>query len=410
MSAVLNELETIYEESANFSNPHTVRDTGFNQAITMTLIHKLFLRLREDPMACHNDLIRLYVDGKRKKRFGEEAFLDALPELGTDLNEWMEAHFAKQDFLIFINYSGSWNNEFASLFANLARPIINKYPPLSLTLETHLILGRYKSTPFGVHIDDENDRVIHFHISGEEKYLHLWQKDDFHKLTGSYDFMEDMEPIAEHKVTHPISPGSSFVLPAEYYHVGESPDISVVAALALSKISKKKLVTYVMDEAKSEITQRINSDVDFSHFDPEPILSDFENDTFYEGLTFKSVFLNALERYTCCRNSNLHFVERPLIEDNQSFGDDQVLTKKAPFNIDFCVQGERLYLYSRGHRFTVKAYPLIESLCAFIKDNDKFTLKTVMDNCEGLPAGIVRKIINWLVSTSGISVTEMRLA
>jgi len=397
-------IEDLYEQSNHFAVPTLKNIPSFIENFTTKEIHKLLIRIKDDPLACHRDLIRLYIDGKRKKRFSEKAFLADLPDLEIDLNKWLEIYFEGKDFLLFINYSGSWSNELAVLLANFSAPLLEKFLPLSLSLESHVIIGRYQTTPFGVHIDDPNDRVIHFNLSENEKYLHLWDKEKYKKLTGSFDYIENMDEIQESRQTYRIKKNDAFVLPAAFYHVGESPEISTVFVLALTKLSKKDLIARVMNEMKNDLVDSVLSDVDYSHFETEEILEGMLEEKFLTlSKSFHDCFLSALEKYKAKVKSNQYFVEMPLMIKNSSSFElykFNILEKEIPFNIEYTAANNKIYLYARGHKFVCKARQSIINFIEHLKKEKVFFLKDLFKIEKNLSHDFKVKLINWLVSTS----------
>ncbi|MBY0273602.1 MAG: hypothetical protein K2X02_09425 [Alphaproteobacteria bacterium] len=409
--AVGNSLvEDLYNQSKCFSSPIVKNIPNFIKKFTIKELHKLLIRIKDDSLACHRDRIRLYVDNKRKKPFGEKAFLADLPDPNMDLNKWLEGYFDKKDFLLFINYSGSWSNELATLLADFSAPLLEKFSPFSLSLESHIIIGRYKTTPFGVHIDDPNDRVIHFNLSDNEKYLHLWDKEKYRELTGSFEYIENMNDIQEYKTTYTIKKNDAFVLPAAFYHVGESPKISIIFALALTKISKKDLILKIVDEMKDDLIKSISSDIDYAHFEDEEVLKGVLEEEFLTvNKSFNDHFSTSLKKYKAKVKSNRCFVEKPLIikkEISIELNENTIFTKIKPFNIEFFVINNKIYLYARGHKFSCKEHPSIIKFIEYLKKEDTFLFKELLKIDEVLNHAFVDKLVRWLVSTSAFKLSS----
>lgn len=404
-----NIMEKLWKNSKSFSTPFVSNEMEFVSKIGLNNIHELLFQMGKDPHAYHDDKIRLYINGTRKKRFYEKKFLESVPKLCANLTVWLNNYFLENEFLIFVNYSTSWSKKLSVLFANLAKPVIDLYPPGSLSLETHLIIGRYQTTPFGVHVDDPNDRVIHFNLSNTPKHLHLWEIEKFFELTGSYEFIEHMDSIKKHKTTYTMQKGDAFVLPASYYHVGESPELSIVAAISLTKLSKGDILDRVLTVVSDDIKAGFSTDKEPNNFEPNCAIDALRKEPFLqENSLFKNVFRAALDKYNARVKSNMYFVEKPQIKTTLNLDaileEDMQFKKTSPFNIQFVENDGRITLYSRGYQFECNAHHEVLRIIGKIRETSEFYVSDLLKIINNIRPKFVTIIVNWLYCTGSLEV------
>jgi len=293
--------------------------------------------------------LRVYVDGARRKGNYERALLQSIAGDGTLVSRLDE--FCSSEFLAFVNKAGTWSEPIFRRFARLAAPFVDRHPPSSLSLELHLIAGRYSSTPFGAHLDERNDRVLHFNLGPGTKTLHLWDRATYVACHG--DDSRCYEPARLLPAATPYAlpaDRSVFHLPAERFHVGSSPELSLTLSLAVTKRSRRDFIGDLGKRMTTALERTLTSDVSFADFSPEAVVQTADRLSRAAPGDTSAWIDEAVQDAMLLARSNLSFTDlpEPRRTATAELRDSAVLRRADPFPILVAERGDTLTLFLRG--------------------------------------------------------------
>ena len=197
---------------------------------------------------------RVYIGGRRASPFEGKRFIDQIASY-SDIRRvpWNDLTNGAP-FLIFVNSASLFSRTMESATRNLLGKFCDRFEPDGVSIEHHIIIGQYSETDFGVHVDDAADSVCHFNLGPANKEMVLWPREPFLERYGTNPTRPLCETGLEGAARHEMPVGSCFFLPADYYHVGRSPEgVSVVAAIALSRQTSEEQFAAVHREIKNAI-------------------------------------------------------------------------------------------------------------------------------------------------------------
>lgn len=300
---------------------------------------------------------RLYHRGAQINVFEAKCIVERICRNYASLDQvdW-DSIFGEGDFLFFINHAALYSVKLLAASRQFVGDFAERFEPGGLSIEHHLIIGRYKETPFGVHLDDPTDRVFHFNLGPSEKRMSLWPREAFID-----DYKHDMaRPIDQvsfdGSTTYNIPAGSCFFLPANYHHVGASDaGVSILVALAFSRQSESLLLAEALSEMREWIPERLS---------PHSYYRDFKGETYSPDVLLGAYddfsLVAASQHARAKRKSNGSFTEvHPLIFSpvTELVGNYLLVEDRRPLPVK---QGEIIYIYSAGHQ-AILATPALVS-------------------------------------------------
>lgn len=330
-------------------------------------VHDLLVALGRGSEYDRARALRVYVLGARRKGNYERSFLRSIAGEGSlfaRLNE-----FCSSEFLAFVNKAGTWSEPIFRRFARLAAPLVDGHPPSSLSLELHVIIGRYAFTPFGIHLDERNDRVLHFNLGPGTKILHLWDRETYLRCNGDDSRCYEPARLLPEGTPYALAPDNSvFHLPAERFHVGSSAELSVTLSLAVTKRSRLDFVGDVGKRMTKILERSVESDVSFADFAPEEVVQsgDLLARTAH-GATSDWIDEVVQDAMLLAR-SNLGFTDLPALRPTSTdeLRASAILRRADPFPILAAERGDHMTLFLRGRaarmRRAASVLDLIEEL------------------------------------------------
>ncbi|MEG1312702.1 MAG: hypothetical protein RSD40_00130 [Bacilli bacterium] len=388
-----NYFSYIYDRiTENFSRPFIDREV--NHPYNNEHVWECLKNIANSPQSRITHNCRLYQRGRQVGIFDAKCKIEQVCNFDSlEMVKWDDV-FGKDDFLIFINHAAIYSRDLLEASRQFIGNFTEHFEPYGISIEHHLIIGRYSETPFGVHVDDPTDRVFHFNLGPSEKYIHLWSRKVFMKLYHN-DSARPLESVSlEKSESYEIPVGGCFFLPADYHHVGKSiKDVSVVVALAFSRLSESLLLNEALSELKKKFPVKISPLSYYSNFSIEVDSPDklFEA---YDDFGLTSASLHAVTR----RKSNGCFTEvHPLsmISIIELEGYYVLIDNRRPLYIR---QNKVLYIYAAGHQIILSKSILIKEFF-YILQQKEFSIPPLYGG-ESLDFMQVIALRAWLVMTN----------
>lgn len=311
--------------------------------------------------------LRVYMQGSRRKGDHERAFLRSIAGDGTLLSRLDE--LCSSEFLAFVNNAGTWYEPIFRRFARLAAPLVESAPPSSLGLELHVIIGRYSFTPFGIHLDERNDRVLHFNLGPGEKILHLWDRETYLRCNGDDSRCYEPARLLPEATPYALAPDNSvFHLPAERFHVGSSAELSITLSLAVTKRSRLDFIGDVGKRMTRILERSVESDVSFADFAPEEVVQSGARLARTAPGATSDWMEEVVQDAMLLARSNLGFTDLPELRPTPTdeLRASALLRRADPFPILAAERGDHVTLFLRGRaarmRRAASVLDLVEEL------------------------------------------------
>lgn len=327
-----------------FSAPHVTLDAPHPYTYDMALACLRSIADGEQSRITRN--CRIYVEGSMLCPFASLELVRGIVG-NDDMREvdWSKL-FGSRDFLIFINRAAQYVPEMLVASKAFVGGFDGRFGPSGISIEHHLIIGRYTETSFGVHIDDPTDRVFHFNLGPNAKSMSLWPRSEFLAAYGG-DVARLRRNVNHAKpATYVMPPGSSFFLPADYHHVGSSENgVSIVVALAFSRQTENLLLSEALRELRQLVPSRVDGWDFYRDFN-----ANFEHDE-VEGLVrYDRVGLQTAHRHALARrrsNNSFEEITELKLPSLEAAAGEYVWSNTPVETVE---DNEGLYLYSSGHR------------------------------------------------------------
>lgn len=394
-----NLIDDIYNSTKEFSCPK-IFDINSDIVLPNIIdIHELLLNCKMEKSRARLSNIRLYVNGRRKERFQEKKFLADIPDLKQDIITWLYQYFGSDEFLLFINFAGGWSDSLLNKNAKITSHYFQNNPPSTVSFENHVIIGRYFQTPFGVHLDDVVDRVIHFNLGPGDKNIILWDPECYLEKTGGYDFKDNYLPIQDCGKQYNFMKNQGFFLPSNYFHIGQSVnDISICTAIALSKLLPKDIINGILHELSLEINkqQKICSTTDFR-------LNQIEADVFncIESHFNKMPNLIKLsrDRYLARLKSNAGYTDKVILRNSHEINNITLAKRAETFKPILNIYQSHLDIFSLGRLLTIPNVENIDKITEIINSDTFCITPTSSEHKLTSSQKYFNNIKKWLVKT-----------
>ncbi|EGU57562.1 hypothetical protein VINI7043_07100 [Vibrio nigripulchritudo ATCC 27043] len=306
----------------------------------------------------------------------------------SSLEEWGSSIFKGNKYGVVFNRCEKWNDELTCKIATVIKDIYKNVILDDVKFEITLFIGNYGWTPFGVHIDDKNSSVIHFHLGPGSKKMFTWKQDNFIKLTGSNRSFFEPEKILKDADSVCINSNDIFILPPNKYHIGYTPEFSVAIAVAVIDDNTKKRNANALKWAisnESWVTKNIEKRI---------VLNEFIKKSY--------------KSFDLAKKSNFCFQDPPRMLDIQSKNIEHhsklVLCK--PFKIYLNkIDKNKIEIYFRGRSITVNHSKEVENMIKIINRGYPFSIINLFEELCKEKESIV-DILKVLLSGRAIKIYE----
>lgn len=394
----MNIISEIYKKSSKFNDPYIEDTFSFSDYYCVNDVAQLIANMRGLYSISDLKNIRIYIKNQMLNYFDVRRFLEAIPTREEGFVEFLESYFGNKEFLIFINNAGTWSEQILSTSAQLCKKFIESFPKNSLSIEHHIIIGRYSRTPFGVHIDDSDDRVLHINLGPGSKSLSLWDKDDYINANGNAHFVEEDTAISHLASSYEFKPGQGFLLPARFYHIGSSTnEISIGVVLAFTKKNATSIFDQICAEFKKVTASIKLRDFSYDDFELGDINRSFVH-AFDECTNIEEISLSDLIEITTLREwSNLCFVEKPILDYSQLLSINSHFLIKEPFSVEQYRDRRGCHFFSRGYGLSISDSVTVQKIEELLADKSFDLCIDKEGDIRSLNA--IDKFKIWLVAT-----------
>jgi hypothetical protein len=394
----MNIISNVYEKSLKFDQPYIEDVFNFSRYYCLNDVAQLFISFKNIQDSSQISNIRIFVNNRGLRKLDVQKFIEAVPVKQESFIKFLESYFGNEEFFIFINNAGLWSEKILSTSAQLCKGFIESFPKNSLSIEHHIVIGRYSKTPFGVHLDDAVDRVFHINLGPGSKSFSLWDKNDYVAATGSIHFIDDYAEISHLASNHEFGAGQGFLLPARFYHVASSiNEISVGVALAFTKKTAELVSNQIYAEFKKVAAQVNLKDISYDNFE----LSDINKllvRAFDECADIRKTSLFDLVEMATLRSwSNMCFVEKNELDYSQLRGVNGRFSIKKPFSVEQYRDKRGCNFFARGHGLLIKDSVTVQRIEKLLSD-ESFDLCIDSENDIHSLDGIDKFKI-WLVAS-----------
>lgn len=404
------------DKNENFSNSCVIKDS-FNvedQIILYNGVTETLYRRINDSML--NKGFRLWLEGEQvNNKLTEDIFKQNPPKNEEDMVEYCERIFNKK-FGIIMNNNEAFSNQLASRIYEMLEPLfeIAGIPPLGN--EITVFIGNYGWTPLGIHKDHKGENVIHFHLGPGRKQIYTWDDAEYEKLVGKNVYNnKNIEPILNKATKHDFGTGDIFYMPWYENHVGYTEDISIGVSLWFKSTDN-------YDYSKKIIQHFISQFLPIDNKIIPPQINYLENHDTYEN--FKNIIFSSLDKteyalddflkkiyldYKHTLISNGGWSTVPL-ENNIEILEDDFLKEKTitivkPFKIIFeNYKNEKLYIFVRGNRISIKFFNDFVVLIEHLNKNEKLAINKLLENIS-IPEEPFLYVVLLLYKFNGISIS-----
>lgn len=330
----MNNIYDIFKKSNQFDEPKKF-NSSYNP-YNIEYINKVLDGILVSSNNKINKNCRIYIDGSLKNPFESLEILNEIVKKQIENVDW-DKLFDGKEFLFFINFAG----EFSEDLLNKSKEYFNGYfNEGDHLIEHHIIFGKYSQTSFGIHIDDANDRVIHYNIGQSSKTLFLKDFDSYVSKYGESDMYYD-KTVLDGFTKYCIEPGEVFVLPANYYHIGQSPEVSFNIVLALTKINNITRIEEITKRLKNKYLNKNNYDKIRKNFNFNE-----NSDELIKSQDFNSIYKSFI--YELISNSS--FIEKPKTETNFNFDIISKLKFVFTTKVYYYIENQNYFFYSNGYK------------------------------------------------------------
>ena len=342
---------------------------------------------------------RIYQDGRQISPFEAKTWMKKASRHPSFQDiDWHDLT-GDAEFMIFINQAALYSEEMIEASRHFLGEFCAQFEPDGVSVVHQIIIGRYSETPFGVHVDDATDRVFHFNIGPGTKEMILWPRQAFLD-THDRDLARPLDKTdrAKSEIWR-IPLDGCFFLPADYYHVGRSPDeVTTVVGLEFSRQSFGLQLNAAIAELQALVDVPDASEICFTDFAASTDVGHFTR----TSLVLKENGIeHLLEHARARRRSNNHFAEI-IPYDRPVLPADPVRyqrSKRSPPQI--IKTNGVLHLYSRGHHARLTDAADIAQLEAILSQTDfKLSRNMLRDGLAEKKLALV--VLAWLVATGGV--------
>ncbi|OXS99077.1 hypothetical protein B7H23_12790 [Notoacmeibacter marinus] len=393
MTALFSEF---YDATKRFRRPYG--ESIVTHPYTEAMVKECLDRLANEPDSKISKKCRIYRNGRQLGPFEAKEFIIEVSRFPTLASVAWEELTEGEPFLIFVNFAALLSHELSEASRRFIGDFARRFEPEGISIEHHLIIGKYDETAFGVHIDDATDRVFHFNLGPSAKEMILWPREDY---LASYngDLARPLKSVSTSgSQTHPMPVGGCFFLPADYYHVGRSPHgVSVVVSLALTRQNHKHQMAATLAALDLFANVKESADDYYKDFSSRPDPDAFAN---VWAKAEEIGFANLLEHARARNRSNNYFIEVSPIDASPLPSEAAWFEIEDASNLQLIDHNGSLNVYSRGHYASLHDPAHIKIFKDAVQTGRfEFSMRHFQDARERGDRGTA--LLGWLIATKG---------
>lgn len=328
-------LKEIYKKSNYFQECYLF-DNLYNYLFSFDTVESILKDLGSSKQLNKLNYIRFYKEGL-EDYFQAEKVINFLNDEnnGERVNQRILKAFGENSEFglgsgIIINGGLQWSKDAAEKTILLSNDIKKIFGDVNFTIDLTIFIGAYKSTPFGVHIDDSSHRTILNNLGPEVKDIIVWENSDIESEFGKVLNIKNYKEIKSKGKKTIIKKGKSFVLPSMKYHIGLNEKLSTTIALVIDLIDDKK----ALKEEVKNITNE-NSEIE------KNILN----------LTISDIIELNLKR-----NKSNSMIKYSILEtiNRETINEETNLNLNKNYSIEFFKNPSNSIVFINGHSFILK--------------------------------------------------------
>lgn len=337
-------LNEVYNNS-NYLIDSYLFDTIYQDLFSFETVAQIISGLESSNQVNKLNYIRFYRDGL-EDYFSSEKVIQYLNNKGNggDISERIIKAFGKDSEFgygsgIIINGGLQWAKNVADKTFKLSKDIEKILGPINFTIDLTIFMGAYKSTPFGVHTDDNSHRTILSNLGPEKKEVIVWENEDIEREFGKVANIKNYKEIKSLGEFSTIDSGMSFVLPSRKYHIGLNEKLSTTIALVID----------IVDNSKSLREEIKNITNEIEYFDERILKLNLED---LLHINYKRNKSKDMIKY-----SVYNFIDRDLINEKTK------LLKNNTVKIEFFNKSQNSIMFVNGHLFLLKKSYFSKLMC-----------------------------------------------
>jgi len=226
------------EGSAGLTRPIVIESFPFDAMLGEGDICAMLRALSDHPQ--RELLLRIFI-GARQCFQSERRVFDNPPEGDGGLEAWGTDMFGPDRWGCTLYRAEQLNPLLAERIAGPWKTLKAGTTEENCGQEIFVFAGNYGKTPFGVHEDKEQGAAVHFHIGPGVKRMYMWTREAFEAATGGTSTFYDLPAIADTAEVFEIPAGSAFLLPAGWFHIGETEDYSAGIVVTNVRLPEARL-------------------------------------------------------------------------------------------------------------------------------------------------------------------------
>jgi hypothetical protein len=381
--------DTFIKETQNLTETNTFKnclsreETALLRSYLMEIIADLAAR------RTNRHGYRVYIDGRVQTDAEMGKMYDTPPLQGESLEDWVKRAFGDNKFGMIINEGERFHRKLSRLMALKAAPLLEKIGFPQEGVNFSLFIGNYGWTPLGIHQDSAGESVIHFHLGPGNKTMYTWKEKEFRELVDFATFNNrDVEPWLPHAKKFEFGEGDLYFMPTGEYHIGYSDELSLSLTFWTYNHTKfrfaRRLHSMITDQFLKESPDLVTPDK--NHIDDTSgVVEYFSHFEFTDGMggkSYKELIDDMYKdlRYSISSNCGYRTSPFPFREEDSVVNIDWVVSNETPFIIK-CRESsdkEKLYVYVRGHKFSLNNLPCIVTMLSRINEGGKIGVRELL--------------------------------
>lgn len=359
---------TLFERGGPALNePVVLRGVGSALGFDFSQLAELFEALRHVDEDRRNEHVRTY-RGSGLDRHAERRLFARLPQTWSQrpdscaqqMRVWIEEALGSPPYTLVVNRAERWAHGIADCANALSQALFDRHALPSFTAELTVFLGNYQHTPFGIHLDGPEFRIIHAHLGPGPKRIYLWRKDGFDAQAHPLEHLESPPAeLLETGTCFELRPGDLFLLPAQYYHIANCEPFGAGVAIVYRRETPQTLVRDALKRAQAALCEKVRSDADI--FSAHAMLPWDENQ---ETASLADWSVGAIERDVLLKKSALGWSEPPALAPRPSVDGlrGARLRRVQAYPLLWRRDRGRLEIFARHRSFSLAEHPAVIAL------------------------------------------------
>lgn len=331
---------------------------------------------------------RIWSDGRLLPDDELNKLFDNQPGESETLADWAARVFAGEKFGIIINTGEKFVDALSQDIALLLAPLFEAVGIPRDGVNYTIFIGNYDKTPLGIHQDKRGENVMHFHLGPAPKTMYLWSPAAYSELKKTHDpsDLAAFKAHAEKKYT--FEAGDLFFMPEGIFHIGEQDGFSVGLTVwqynhsnALLMASLLKKLNRSMAKPKEIVIESDRNPLDDTSGLDVTLLSHGIT-AGYGAMSYEGLIRETYKDHRYSLHSNAGYRGEPFLDTEPADLDEKSrITIKKPYPIltRRKINGDRMYVYIRGHRMDMNDFDYIDKLISRLNEGREAPVGELLD-------------------------------